>query len=783
MSSSTTVRTLVAAAASVVSAVTALALSVPAPALASTVATRPDRPTVRVIVTYDAVSSTRSVSDAVDRLGTVTRAMRRSPHLVATVPASDVSRLRAAPHVVAVQLDLPERLALDSSLPVIGADDAHAAGLTGAGSTVAVLDTGVDVDHPFLGGRVVAQYCSSSPQAAGEQSLCPDGTTEDDSADIDSLARCTSGGAHLCDHGTHVAGIAAGDGAGVPGAPTAGVAPGASIIAMQVFTRFTSSSVCGSAAACVASYPSDQIRALDELSALTTAHPSWNVVAANLSLGGGSFASPCDGDARKAVIDALLTKGVATVISAGNNGFTNGVGVPGCISSAVTVGATGDDDTVASYSNRGTLLDVFAPGSAITSSVADDTWSTYNGTSMAAPHVTGALALLRQHAPTRTMPQLVQDLRASGSPVTYASGASTVTTPRIDVPAAVGTPNHTPTLTLAATPASRPEGGTVTASGSWADVDGDAVTVVASEGTLATGPGTWTWAATRGDDLTLPVTVTATDALGAVRTLTFTARWTNVAPTATLGAAGTTTWNGATLFVVSVGTPSTSALQTTDPGSDDLSVSWSFGDRSRAQGRHLLRPPTPDDRTSPTLDARALTSSTTHTWTRACTRTMSVRVADDDGGLSPARTRTVVVLGTSTTRHGLAWWQGEYRGLTSALTTADRSCLLSTARTLSTVFAERRALATTTDAVAVLRPPSPASARATFDAHLLTVWLDVATGSVALAKPLDADGNGSTETTVGAFLRAAEGTRNAVSATSSALPPLTTTLRRISGAG
>ena len=82
----------------------------------------------------------------------------------------------------------------------------------------------------------------------------------------------------------------------------------------------------------------------------------------------------------------------------------------------------------------------------------------------------------------------------------------------------------------------------------------------------------------------------------------------------------------------------------------------------------------------------------------------------------------------------------------------DRACLLGTARTLSTVFAEKRPLATTADAVAVLRAASPTTARSAFDARLLAVWLDVATGSVALAAPVDADGNGSTETTVGAFL-------------------------------
>ena len=771
---STAVRTLLAAAATLVTALGA----VPASALPADGAPG-DRTTVRVIVSYDALASTRTVSDAVNRVGDVGRTMRRSPHLVATVPASSLERLRRAPHVRAVQVDRPERLALDSTLPVIRADDAHASGLTGAGTTVAILDTGVDVDHPFLGGRVVAQYCSSTPFGAGQQSLCPDGTTEDDSADIDSLARCSSGGVHLCDHGTHVAGIAAGHGTGAPGSPVNGVAPGAGIIAMQVFTRFNSVSECGGVAPCIASYPSDQLRALDELAALDAAHPEWGVVAANMSLGGGATTSACDGDVRKGRIDTLLAQGVATVVAAGNDGRAAAVGVPACISTAVTVGASNDDDTVAGYSNRGPLLDVLAPGTWVTSSVADDTWATYQGTSMAAPHVAGALALLRQARPARPITSIVADLRATGPVVSYDSLGTTVTTRRIDVMAAAGTLNRAPNLALSAPPASVPEGAAATASGTWSDVDGDAVTLTASTGTVTRGTGTWSWTATRGDDLTLPVTVTATDAVGAVRTVTLTARWTNVAPTATLATAGATVWNGATVSFVRAGTPATFRVQLADPGSDDLSTSWVFGDGGRALARSLLRPPSRDALPSPSVEPRATTSSVTHTWPRACSHTLTVRATDDDGGASPTRKRTVVVLGTSTVPRPLAWWQAEYRGLTSNLTTAQRSCLLSTARTLSTVFPERRALSSPTDAVAVLRPSAPVTPRATLDAELLAVWLDVATGSLPLAKPLDADGNGTTETTVGAFLVSAETTRNAASASSSALPPLTTVLRRI----
>ncbi len=742
-------------------AAAARALVVAATAVAATLgavgpaAAGPDAVTVRVIVTYDGLSSAAAVTGSVGSVGTVTRTMRRTPHLVATVPVADLPLLRRSPHVRSVQVDVPQKVALDSSLAVIRADAAHNAGYTGAGTTVAILDTGIDVDHPFLAGRVVAQYCSSSPDGPNQTSLCPNGATEDDNADIDSLAACTSAtSGALCNHGTHVAGIVAGNGDGIgtgsAGAPAAGVAPGAKLIAMQVFTRFDDRAFCG-AASCVASYPSDQLRALDRLATLDAANPAWNVVAANLSLASGSFTAPCDTDARKGAIDALLAQGVATVIAAGNSGAA-AVANPGCISSAVTVGATTDDDGIASFSNRGTLLDVLAPGVDITSSVPDDAWATLSGTSMAAPHVAGALALLRQHAPNLPTASLVQDLRSSGKPVTYTSAGARVTTRRIDVLNAIEA-SEGPRLALTGRPP------------------------------VALGPGTWSWTATQGDDTTQPVTVTATDAGGASRALTVTARWANVAPAATLTAAGTRSWHGTAIAFVRAGAPAAFSVAVTDPGSDDITTRWGFGDGARAMSRWLLHPPSVDPATSPSIEPRSLTSRMSHTYTRACTRTLTVGAVDDDRGASPTRSTPVVVLGTSSTRHAAQWWAAAYRGQVTSVGTADRSCLLGTARTLSTVFPERRALTTAASTVAVLQPAKTATARSTFDAHLLAAWLDVATGSVDPFAPFDADRNGSRETTVAAFLQSAERTRSSSSTTSSTLRSLTAVLVRISTTG
>ncbi len=89
-------------------------------------------------------------------------------------------------------------------------------------------------------------------------------------------------------------------------------------------------------------YASDQISALDYIN--TTLRLTYSVSSANMSLGGDNNAGACDGDARKAVIDSLRSNGIATVIAAGNDGWTNALSMPGCVSTAVTVGAVYDTD-------------------------------------------------------------------------------------------------------------------------------------------------------------------------------------------------------------------------------------------------------------------------------------------------------------------------------------------------------------------------------------------------------------------------------------------------------
>jgi subtilisin family serine protease len=133
-----------------------------------------------------------------------------------------------------------------------------------------------------------------------------------------------------------------------------------------------------------------------------------------MSLGGGRAFAACDADVAKPVIDQLRTAGVATAIASGNEGFRDSVSFPGCISTAVTVGATSKQDELASFSNCGPQVDLHAPGVDINSSVPGDRFASFSGTSMATPHVAGAFAALRSLQPKASVDDIEKALKASG---------------------------------------------------------------------------------------------------------------------------------------------------------------------------------------------------------------------------------------------------------------------------------------------------------------------------------------------------------------------------------
>jgi len=324
--------------------------------------------------------------------------------------------LRAAlshPDVAAVHEDRLHRPTLADSGPLIGAPDAWSLGFTGAGQQIAILDTGVDRTHPFRAGKVVQEACFSSTFAPDDATgACPNG--QETQTGPGAAAPCSA--QDDCFHGTHVAGIAAGNGPNaVPPQTFSGIAKDANIIAIQVFSVFVDPGFCGTPSPCAAAYTSDLIAALDYVFSIS---PGFSIASVNMSLSGGSFTAACDTDPLKPGIDKLRSAGIATVVASGNDGFTNALGSPACISSAISVGATTKaPESVASFTNRASFLKLLAPGVSIRSSVPGGAYASFSGTSMATPHVAGAVALLKQKRPNASVTDILAALASTGVPI------------------------------------------------------------------------------------------------------------------------------------------------------------------------------------------------------------------------------------------------------------------------------------------------------------------------------------------------------------------------------
>ncbi|HEY3276423.1 MAG TPA: S8 family serine peptidase [Syntrophorhabdaceae bacterium] len=358
------------------------------------------------------------------------------PYILLRADKTALAALAASSRVAAIEEDVLSKPMATPGWDTIQveANVLHAAGHTGSGAYVAVLDTGVDKTHPYLAGAVASEACySSNNETYNSTSLCPGQAPEStavDSALPYGTGVCPAGD---CDHGTHVSGTVAGR-SGIVGSPGPGMAPGASLIAVQVFSRFDNAGACGGSPTCALSFSSDQIKGLERVYELRN---GFNIAAVNMSLGGGEYfsAGSCNraNGAVKAVIDLLRGVGIASVISSGNSGYCGSMGSPGCISTAVSVGATDSDDLVADYSNSASFLSILAPGSAITSSVPGGTYDSWNGTSMAAPHVAGAWALIKADRADATVTDVLNGLVATGVSVRDTGKCPSVTKKRINV--------------------------------------------------------------------------------------------------------------------------------------------------------------------------------------------------------------------------------------------------------------------------------------------------------------------------------------------------------------
>jgi subtilisin family serine protease len=229
----------------------------------------------------------------------------------------------------------------------------------GQGVTAYIIDTGVRITHSDFGGRASYGY---------------------DAIDNDNTAQDGHG------HGTHVAGTVAGT--------SYGVAKKAKIVGVRVLNNSGSGTTA-------------QVVAGIDWVARNAVKPA----VANMSLGGGA-----DSALDTAVRNAIAS-GVTFAVAAGNEGTNASGSSPARVTEAITVGATTSSDARASYSNYGSVLDLFAPGSSITSSwnTSDTATNTISGTSMATPHVAGAAALYLAGNPTATPAQVSSALTTAAT--------------------------------------------------------------------------------------------------------------------------------------------------------------------------------------------------------------------------------------------------------------------------------------------------------------------------------------------------------------------------------
>jgi PGF-pre-PGF domain-containing protein len=320
----------------------------------------------------------------------------------------------------------PIALQLDSSIPVINADDVwdysvNGISINGSGETVCVLDTGVDYTHPALGG------CTNETFLNGTCEKVIGGYDHAD-GDLDPFPSGSYSEANR-NHGTHVAGIVASE-----NETYQGVAPGAKIVAMKVFTDEGSGNTAWA------------ISAIDWCVSNSSA---LNISVITMSIGvtdgGGaeipytSYCDSSDSSGFAVAASAAATQGVFVVASAGNNKGILGLTSPSCGENVTSVGGSTDVDGISGY-NSASILSVLAPGTDIYSTVFSSSFSSKSGTSMAAPHVAGAGAIITQYwklayGVTPTFEQIRTKLRNTG--VSINDTRNGIVFPRIDILAAI----------------------------------------------------------------------------------------------------------------------------------------------------------------------------------------------------------------------------------------------------------------------------------------------------------------------------------------------------------
>lgn len=275
---------------------------------------------------------------------------------------------------------------------------------TGTGVTAYIIDTGIRASHTQFGGRVISGFTAIN-----------DGNGTND---------CNG-------HGTHVSGTV--------GGTTYGVAKNVTLVAVRVLDCNGSGTNSGVIAG---------------VDFVTSNHTAGQPAVANMSLGGGVST------ALDTAVSNSIADGVTYAIAAGNDNANACNSSPARVASAITVGSTTTTDARSSFSNFGTCVDIFAPGSSITSSwnTSDTATNTISGTSMATPHVAGVAALFLETNPGAS-PATVTSAIINGSTLNHVTNPGTGSPNRLLYSLLTGAPPPTPTPTPNPSPTPTPPPG------------------------------------------------------------------------------------------------------------------------------------------------------------------------------------------------------------------------------------------------------------------------------------------------------------------------------------
>jgi len=310
----------------------------------------------------------------------------------ANVTKEGLKELQQDPNVKYVYLDHKFRTFLQDSVNIINASKVHSlqinnTNITGKNQVVCVLDTGVNYNHPDLINKVLDGYDFVN--------------SDNDSLDDNG-------------HGTHVAGIIAANG------KIKGIAPDANLISIKVLDAFGGG------------YESDIIKGLEFC---YNNKDIYNISVISMSLGTNFLYNDyCDADflALSEAIDKVTKDNIFVLAAAGNNGNKTSIASPACISNVTAIGATTKRNAIASYSNRNFMVKLLAPGSSINSTYGNG-YAIFSGTSMATPHVAGAIALLKQYNSNLSKKEIENLLKENG----YIINENNISYSRIDVYSAI----------------------------------------------------------------------------------------------------------------------------------------------------------------------------------------------------------------------------------------------------------------------------------------------------------------------------------------------------------